>query len=104
MRRDPQAALFADGVAIGLALAAVVLLTVAGAPLVAALWLPVIAVIAGIDVALRDRLPPTVRVLLAFALVAGLVLLTWEGGLFFVPAAFALAVRHTLSCRAAPAA
>jgi hypothetical protein len=65
-----------------------VLLAIAGGwPLVAG-WLPA-SVIVGF---LWSRLTPTWRLALAFGLIPLCVLLTWEGGLFFVPAAIALII------------
>jgi hypothetical protein len=49
------------------------------------------------------RLPQALRLALAVTLVPVCVLLTWEGGLFFVPGAVALVVASLRSHRSLPA-
>ena len=79
-----------------LTVAASLFLTMVGAALVGALWLVVATLIAWAGWALRHT-PSAVRVILSAALIPLLVLLTWEGGLFFVPAALALVVANACS-------
>lgn len=82
------------GVAASLALAGIVFLVAIGASLIGTVWFAVTALVAAGTWALRGT-PRWLRILLAAALVPALVILTFEGGLFFVPAAFALALAHT---------
>ena len=92
--RTPSAtALWIAGI---LTVAASVFLTMVGAALVRALWLVITTLIAWAGWGLRHT-PSAVRVILSGALVPLLVLLTWEGGLFFVPAAITLVVANACS-------
>ena len=92
--RTPSAtALWIAGI---LTVAASVFLTMVGAALVGALWLVIATLIAWAGWGLRHT-PSAVRVILSGALVPLLVLLTWEGGLFFVPAAITLVVANACS-------
>ncbi len=91
MTRPRSAPATAAWIAGLLTVAAVVLLAAVGSALVAGFWLVVAAAITWAGWALRS-LPRAIRMVLATALVPILVLLTWEGGLFLVPAAIALVV------------
>lgn len=82
-----------------LAVSACMLLALAGAVWPAGLWLVVIGLVALATRTLR-RAPRTLQIILSAAIVPTLVILTWEGGLFFVPAAIALAVGAV--CEPAP--
>jgi hypothetical protein len=78
-------------IAAGLAIAASTFLTTIGAWLVGSLWRIVAAVVAYGTWLLRPA-PRAARVSGASGLIPLLVFLTWEGGLFYLPAALALVV------------
>lgn len=83
-----------------LAVAGVVFLSAVGAVVVGALWLPV-AALAGWGARVLRHAPGPLRVILAASLIPLLALLTWEGGLFFVPAAIALVLASACAPHAA---
>jgi hypothetical protein len=86
----------ADGLAATLAAAPIVAFAALGLTSVAIAWSLVAAAIAVGDHALRTRTPRGLRVALALLLLPLLVLFGWLGGLLFIPAALAPAVRHSL--------
>lgn len=79
-----------------LTVAASVALMALGAWLVGSLWLVVATTVATGIWTLRPA-SRTTRVILAGGLVPLLVVLTWEGGLFYVPAAVALVIAQVFT-------
>jgi hypothetical protein len=81
-------------IAVELVIAASRFLAALGAWLVGSLWLFVATAVA-FGMWLLHPSRRAVRLILAGALVPLLILLTWEGGLFYIPAALALVVAQS---------
>ena len=79
--------------AVVLAVAAVAMFAALGLVIIAGLWLVSAALVGWATWALRGT-PRALRVVLSMALIPLFVILTWEGGLFFIPSAMALIVAH----------